>query len=284
MLEKVSIFLSIKVGISFTIFSVISFILSFELIFPQSSKNYDKELRRLNAKIDRVRVLVDSLEFNDRLLLPELMSAFRKSVSSKAQQDSITVVMMNRINTLNNKIAKLENQAKFMDSTSLEIYNKLVMIENKIVTLTNSYSEMSQMKSGPSSSNEPQFNAAKYKKHYMKSLGYFQNQQYDNAIKGFSELVSSDATNDLADNCQYWLAECYYSQKDFKRAIIEFEKVFTYAGTDKDDDAQLKIGLAYQSIGNVEKAGEEFQRLIDYFPGSEYYPKAKEALKQLSIN
>ena len=55
-----------------------------------------------------------------------------------------------------------------MDSSSIEIYNKLVMIENKIVTLTNSYSEMSQMKSGPSNSNEPQFNAAKYKKHYMK--------------------------------------------------------------------------------------------------------------------
>ena len=173
---------------------VLFFILPLEIIFSQSSKNYDKELRRLNAKIDRVRVLVDSLEFNDRLLLPELMSAFRKSVSSKAQQDSITVVMMKRINTLNNKISKLENQAKFMDSTSLEIYNKLVMIENKIVTLTNSYSEMSQIKSGASIPSEPQFNAAKYKKHYMKSLGYFQNQDYDNAIKGFSELVSSDAT------------------------------------------------------------------------------------------
>jgi len=24
--------------------------------------------------------------------------------------------------------------------------------------------------------------------------------------------------------------------------------------------------------------------MIDYFPGSEYYPKAKDALKQLSIN
>jgi hypothetical protein len=24
--------------------------------------------------------------------------------------------------------------------------------------------------------------------------------------------------------------------------------------------------------------------MIDYFPGSEYYPKAKESLKQLSIN
>ncbi len=118
----------------------------------------------------------------------------------------------------------------------------------------------------------------------MTSLGHFQNQEFDDAIVGFKELVSSDATNDLADNSQYWLAECYYSQKEFKRAIAEFEKVFTYSGTDKDDDAQLKIGLSYQSMGNVNKAREEFQRMIDYFPGSEYYPKAKDALKQLSIN
>ena len=135
---------------SYSFFYPIIFISAMLLssINGQSSKNYDKELIRLNAKIDRVRVLVDSLEFNDRLLLPELMSAFRQAVSSKSQQDSITVVIMKRINTLNNKISKLETQAKFMDSTALEIYNKLVMIENKIVTLTSSYNEMSNMKSG----------------------------------------------------------------------------------------------------------------------------------------
>ena len=253
-------------------------------ISAQSGKNYDKELRRLNAKIDRVRVLVDSLEFNDQLLLPELMAAFRQAVSSKSQQDSITVVMMKRINTLNNKIATLDNQSRFMDSTSLEIYNKLVMLENKIVTLTNSYNEMSMMKSGKNLDVEPKFNSAKYKKHYMKSLGHFQNQEYDNAIRGFTELVKSDATNDLADNCQYWLAECYYSKKDFKRAVGEFAKVFNYAGTDKDDDAQLKLGLSYQSMGNIDKAKQEFQRLIDYFPGSEYYPKAKDALRKLDLD
>ena len=74
------------------------------------------------------------------------------------------------------------------------------------------------------------------------------------------------------------------TDEDIKKAIAEYEKVFTYAGTDQDDDAQLKIGLSYQSIGNIDKAKEEFQRFIDYFPGSEYYPKAKEALKQLSVN
>ena len=104
------------------------------------------------------------------------------------------------------------------------------------------------------------------------------------AIEGFEDLVKSDATNDLADNCQYWLAECYYSQKNFKRAIAEFEKVFSFAGTNKDADAQLKIALAHQSMGNIDKARDEFQRIIDYFPGSDHYPKAKEWLKKLSID
>ena len=259
-----------------------SFILLTSFVLGQSDSG--RELRRLNAKIDRVRVQVDSLQLDNQILLPELMSAFKQAVKSKAQQDSITLVILKRINTLSNKISNLENQSRYMDSTALEIFNKLVLIENKIVTLTNSYSEMAQLKSGSPSSDEPKFNAAQYKQTYMTSLGHFQNQEFDDAIIGFTELVSSDATNSLADNSQYWLAECYYSQKEFKRAVAAFEKVFTYSGTDKDDDAQLKIGLSYQSMGNVNKAREEFQRMIDYFPGSEYYPKAKDALKQLSIN
>jgi len=227
---------------------------------------------------------VDSLQLDNQILLPELMAAFKQAVKSKAQQDSVTLVVLKRINTLSNKIANLENQSRYMDSTALEIFNKLVLVENKIVTLTNSYNEMAKLKSGTPLASEPKFNAIQYKQTYMESLGHFQNQEFEEAIVGFKELVQADATNDLADNSQYWLAECYYSQKDFKRAIAEFEKVFTYAGTDKADDAQLKIGLSYQSMGNVDKAREEFQRMIDYFPGSEYYPKAKDALKQLSIN
>ena len=265
-------------------FKIILVYILFSFSVYGQGKDVGREMKRLNAKIDRVRVLVDSLELDNQILLPELMSAFRQAVKSKAQQDSITLVVLKRLNTLSNKIVNLENQSRYMDSTALEIFNKLVLVENKIVTLTNSYNEMARLKSGVPISSEPQFNAAQYKETYMQSLGHFQNQNFQSAISGFEELVKSDATNDLADNSQYWLAECYYSQQDFKRSIAEFERVFTYAGTDKDDDAQLKIGLSYQSIGNIEKAREEFQRFVDYFPGSEYYPKAKEALKQLSVN
>ena len=72
-----------------------------------------------------------------------------------------------------------------MDSTALEIFNKLVLVENKIVTLTNSYNEMAKLKSGDPISTEPQFSEEKYKQTYMKSLGDFQNQNYSGAILGF---------------------------------------------------------------------------------------------------
>ena len=64
--------------------------------------------------------------------------------------------------------------------------------------------------------------------------------------------------------------------------IIEFEKVFTFPGTDKDDDAQLKLGHAYLSMDNRDKSIEEYQRLLDYFPGSEFLEIAQESIKQLT--
>ena len=115
----------------------ISLLLALPSFSLGQSKDPKRELKRLNAKIDRVRVMVDSLELDNQILLPELMSAFKQAVKSKAQQDSITLVILKRINTLSNKIVNLENQSKYMDSTALEIFNKLVLVENKIVNSVN---------------------------------------------------------------------------------------------------------------------------------------------------
>ena len=96
-------------------------------------------------------------------------------------------------------------------------------------------------------------------------------------------LIRDDPQNPLADNSQYWIGECYYSKMEFIRAISEFVNVINFPGTDKDDDAQLKLGHCHRSMGNIDKAREEYQRLIDYFPGSEFYDKGRESLKQLKI-
>jgi TolA-binding protein len=243
-----------------------------------------RELKRLNAKIDRERVRTDSLETQISILLPDLRNTLIATVDAKKQTDSVAILLINRINTLQNKIRMLEDKSIYTDSTNFVILAQLMMIENKIVTLTNSFTEMYSLRSEKRGGViKTKISPAEYQRRYIEALSYYQNSDYNQGIKGFSELVLEDPSNKLADNSQYWLAECYYSTKNYKRAALEFEKVFTFPGTDKDDDSQLKLALAYQSLGNLVKAREEYQRMVDYFPSSEYYSRAKESLKHLSI-
>ena len=183
--------------------------------------------------------------------------------------------------TIQNKIRLLEDKAAYSDSTNFEVLAQLVMIENKIITLANSFTELynvrnDQAPSSPSSKISP----TEYKRLYIESLSNFQNGIYGQSIKGFAKLVISDPQNNLADNSQYWLAECYYSQKNYKRAIIEFEKVSSFSGTNKSDDAQFKMGLCYMNIGQIEKAKKEFTNLLEFYPNSEYYKRAQDYLSQ----
>ena len=242
-----------------------------------------RELKRLNAKIDRENVRVDSLDTQIRMLLPELQNALKANLKAKEQTDSVAILLINRINTIQNKMRLIEDKTAYIDSVNFEILAQLVMVENKIVTLTNSFTEMYNLKNDKvGGKTSAKISPVEYKKTYIDALSAYQNGVFEKAVTGFAGLVMSDPFNDLADNSQYWLAECYYTMKNYKRAIIEFEKVFTFPGTDKDDDAQLKLGHCHRSMGNIKKAREEYKRLIDYFPGSEFYEKARESLKQLN--
>ncbi|MEA1882235.1 MAG: tetratricopeptide repeat protein [Candidatus Marinimicrobia bacterium] len=258
-------------------------LVSFSFVSGQDAAT-KRELKRVNAKIDRENVRVDSLDTQIRMLLPELQNALKANLKAKEQTDSVAILLINRINTIQNKMRLMEDKAAYIDSVNFEILAQLVMIENKIVTLTNSFTEMYNLKNNKVGDKvSAKISPVEYKRIYIDALSAYQNGQFEKAVTGFAGLVMSDPRNDLADNSQYWLAECYYTMKNYKRAIIEFERVFTFPGTDKDDDAQLKLGHCHRSMGNIDKAREEYQRLIDYFPGSEFYEKARESLKHLNV-
>ena len=264
--------------------SFLTFFLYMSNIVTAQDNNTVRELRRLNSKIEKQSIQTDSLDAQIRLLLPELQNALSANLKAKEQTDSVAIVLINRINTIQNKMRLIEDKAAYIDSVNFEILAQLVMIENKIVTLTNSFTEMYKLKNTTSkSSSSSQISPEQYKKNYIDALSFYQNAEFDKAVNLFIKLVQNDPSNELADNSQYWLAECYYTMKNYKKAINEFTKVFSFPATDKDDDAQLKLGHCYRSMGNNKKAKEEYQRLIDYFPGSEFYEKAQQSIKQLNI-
>jgi TolA-binding protein len=120
-----------------------------------------------------------------------------------------------------------------------------------------------------------------YGQRYQQAFDQFQAQNYKESLQMFESLLASDANNSLSDNAQYWIGECNYAMRQYKKAIIDFEKVFTFTNSNKNDAAQFKLGLCYLRLGDNSKAREEFQRLLDVFPESEYISRARDHLATL---
>ncbi len=64
-------------------------------------------------------------------------------------------------------------------------------------------------------------------------------------------------------------------------ALDAFKRVFQYVATEKDDDAQLKLGYSYLKLNDRDSALIEFTRLTVDYPDSEYLPRAQEQIRRI---
>ena len=196
------------------------------------------------------------------------------------QDGSFEKEMTNTLIKIQNKIHILEDRTFYTDSLYFELVNDIVMIENEIASLISSFKEMSEISGKRQAKVIPKLTNEEYQAKYIESLSNYQNGEWNISLDGFKFLIQADSNHDLADNCQYWIGEVYYSLKEYNRSIKEFEKVFTYPGTNKADDAQFKLGLCYVNIKQIDKAKQEFENLLEFYPNSEYYKRSQETLKK----
>jgi len=192
--------------------------------------------------------------------------------------ESVTAALSNDFVKLQRQVSQNARRASYTDSINFEILSQLVILENRIVSLGASLSETKSIANAESVSQTP-VSGGTYKDRYLQALTFHQNGNNEESIGLFRQLLNEDKYHELADNAQYWIGECYYSMKQYRRAIVEFEKVFAFKDSNKEDDAQFKLGLCYAAMGERDKAINEFQRLIDYYPQSEFVITAKQFVK-----
>ena len=121
-----------------------------------------------------------------------------------------------------------------------------------------------------------------FQKRYESARRAYNAKNYRDAVQEFEVLLSENMSHALSDNCQYWIGESYYGLGQYERAVAAFEKVFTFPKSNKYADSQLKLGLSYMRLNNSLRAQEEFQKLIDNYPTSEYVSIAKQYLSRIS--
>lgn len=254
------------------------------IIYEQGKKisSIEKDLIQYQDMIDDQSNVLDIYDDNN-----QNVREFRRNLEREVQtaieqiQDgSFEKEMTNTLIKIQNKIHILEDRTFYTDSLYFELVNDIVMIENEIASLISSFKEMSEISGKRQARVVPKLTNEEYQAKYIESLSNYQNGEWNISLDGFKFLIQADSNHDLADNCQYWIGEVYYSLKEYNRSIKEFEKVFTYPGTNKADDAQFKLGLCYVNIKQIDKAKQEFENLLEFYPNSEYYKRSQETLKK----
>jgi tol-pal system protein YbgF len=107
---------------------------------------------------------------------------------------------------------------------------------------------------------------------YRTALGDYTRGNYDLAITGFRDYVRNYPGTSQAGNSQYWLAESYFSQRNYHQAVQEFGVVLRdFGDSPKVPSALFKQGEAYLQLSDSGRASAAFCELVAK------YPKTREA-------
>jgi tol-pal system protein YbgF len=116
---------------------------------------------------------------------------------------------------------------------------------------------------------------------YMKAFGLYSTNRFQAAIDAFNLFLAKYPASEYAVNAQYWIGECYYTNREFTRAIEEFTKVAArYPHGKKVPDAMLKVGYSLISIDQRDKARAVLEDLVKRYPQSQASAKARERLSR----
>lgn len=122
--------------------------------------------------------------------------------------------------------------------------------------------------------------SADFEGKYNSAMDFYHRQDYERAIDKFYQLLQLNSRHPLADNCQYWIGECHFAQGKFYQSIADFTRIFAYEEPDKQDDAQLMLGLAFLKLGEINSARIEFDWLVSCYASSEYSTTANQYLSR----
>jgi len=106
--------------------------------------------------------------------------------------------------------------------------------------------------------------------------------QWALCIQGFGTYLKDYSRTDAADDAQWYIGECYFSDGKFSEAADAYNRVITsYPRGDRVPDAYYKLGTALNNMKQTDRAREAWETLIKQFPDSDSARLAKQRVSSM---
>ncbi len=231
------------------------------------------------------------------------MEEFRKSQSDQVQQlRTQTAELYAAIDRMREDIQKLNGRLEIkernlneqpaggpLSDRMIEIEKDLLAVKERITRLEEYLNLNNTKKAAPPPEPQPQ---AKTKpeptpdhtlsesEHYAKAKQMFDSGDLEGARVEFQQFLKRFPKSSSADAAQFWIAEVYYRQKWYEKAILEYQKVIEgYPKGNKIQAALLKQGFSFFNLGDKANGKLVLKELIKKFPNSNEAKIAKQKLE-----
>lgn len=192
-----------------------------------------------------------------------------------------------RIEDLKGQLAGLQETQARLETRVEELHNRVFVLEDRIEANRKALQDLKKMAlpAEPPDGLEvvkvrpqPEDPESLYEKGY----NLFRAGKMEDARDTFGIFLKDFRDHPLADNAQYWIGESYYTERDYERALLAFQKVIDdYPYGNKVPDAMLKVALTLNELGRIKEARKILKRLIKTYPSSEAAMIGKEQLQRL---
>lgn len=117
---------------------------------------------------------------------------------------------------------------------------------------------------------------------YSAAYQLFKDGQYARARTAFQDFLTAHPKSEYSDNAQFWMGECFFFEKNYERAILEYEKVTkNYPDGNRVPYALLKQGLSFFNLGDKTSARLLLQQVIRDFPNTNQARIARSKLQEI---
>ncbi|MCI0707090.1 MAG: tetratricopeptide repeat protein [Ignavibacteriae bacterium] len=178
--------------------------------------------------------------------------------------------------SLRQRIVKLEQDNKNLEARLSEAEAKVTMEAERANKAEADLSKAMKTKTSAPAMTEMTSMSAETPAGYAEAWSAFSAKNYDDAIAKYEALLSGGVASNWADNCHYWIGECYYGKKNFQEAINHFEMVTGYAGSEKIADAHFMMAQSYDRLGDKAKAKSHYETVANEYPSSPKVEVAKQ--------
>jgi len=235
-------------------------------------------------------------QLDNEAMLPEIDVVQVKENSDQALK--LSQEMKLDVEALTTKLTENDNKLTALsDDVSSVSTAKIEEIENRLSLLVEAFKDMqAQIKSlelsplkNQKSSSQPDATFSPSSQTlgsaevdlYNTGLRTFNSRNYKEAIRIFTDVLTRFPSGEYVDNAYFWIGESYFCLGEFASAIKSYERVLSIKGSSKTDDALFKTGVTYNKMGQQSLAREQFDKLINRYPASEYVERSKKYLDEI---